>query len=623
MASPTAATEWTVRRQPRSQNRVRYWLLRHTWAYAAGFVTVVAGSFLVMLPPVVLRQAIDEIAAGTTRARLVGFAAIILVLAVLDSVTRFASRLIVSGTSRRIEYALRDDIATHLMELDRRFYLRSHTGDLMARCTNDLEWMRNMLGPTLMDIARTAVMLAIGLGFLFTINVKLALISVAYLPLVGAVVIYVETAMEGKFRAVQDQFGVLTNRAQENISGIRAIKAYAQEEAEIASFGRDNRELMRRALAYAYFSSAFLPAMILVIGSGTVLVVWFGGHDVVADRITIGQFVQFNAILALLGAQLAALGFIVTSWQQGTASMGRISELLNAIPDISDPVSPTPLERIRGEVEFHDVSFGYDDRPVLEHLNLRIPAGATVAIVGGTGVGKTTLVELLVRMHDPTEGRVTIDGVDVRDLPLQQLRQAVGFVPQESFLFSETLRANISFGRPDPPEQELQRAIEIAQLSNDLDQLPDGLGTVIGERGVTLSGGQKQRAALARALLKDPPILVLDDALSHVDVHTEEKILRGLREFMRDRTTIVIAHRTSTLAQADRIVVLADNTIAEQGTHVELIARGGIYARFYDHQLLKEQLERAVEVDGSAGPDGPDGSAGPDGPDGPDGGAPQ
>ena len=218
---------------------------------------------------------------------------------------------------------------------------------------------------------------------------------------------------------------------------------------------------------------------------------------------------------------------------------------------------------------------------------------------------------------------MTIDGVDVRDLPLQQLRQAVGFVPQESFLFSETLRANISFGRPDPPEQELQRAIEIAQLSNDLDQLPEGLGTVIGERGVTLSGGQKQRAALARALLKDPPILVLDDALSHVDVHTEEKILRGLREFMRDRTTIVIAHRTSTLAQADRIVVLADNTIAEQGTHVELIARGGIYARFYDHQLLKEQLERAVEVDGSAGPDGPDGSAGPDGPDGPDGGAPQ
>jgi len=572
------------------------YLLRYRWRYLPGFFALLGASLVVMVPPLVLRHAIDAIAEGSTGSRLAAYGAMILGLAIVESLMRFAARHLVSGTSRRVEYDLRNDLAAHLMRLDQRFYVASQTGDLMARATNDLQVVRDLVGPTLLDLGRTAAMMLFGVAFLLSINVRLALVSIAYLPLIAFLVIYFQSTIEGKYRAVQDQFGKLTTHAQENISGIRTIKAYAQEETEIASFARANQEMMRRSMSWAYYTAGFWPLMTVAAGASTAVVLWFGGHDVVAGRITIGQFVQFNAYLFLLAQPMLSLGWTFTTLQQGIASMKRITEVLSTEPLIKDPAAPAPLTVVRGDIEFQDVTFRHGDIPVLSRINLKIPAGSTVALVGGTGAGKTSLVSLLVRLYDPTEGRVLLDGIDVRDLPLEQVRAAVGFVPQETFLFSEPLKENISYARANPSQEEMTYAIETSQLVTDLPQLTHGLDTVIGERGVTLSGGQKQRAALARALIKNAPVVVLDDALSHVDTHTEEEILRRLGTFMADRTTILIAHRTSTLAGADFIVALEDGTIAEVGTHEELLQKEGVYARFFRRQLLAEQIQDDAEV---------------------------
>jgi ATP-binding cassette subfamily B multidrug efflux pump len=585
--------------QSRPRNQLLHYVARYKWHYAGGLIALVVASFLTMLPPAILRIAIDDLAEGTTRSRLVALGGVIVMIAIIESGIRFIGRLLVSSRARWIEYHLRDDLARRFLLLDQQFYLGSRTGDLMARATNDLNWVRDFMGPTVNDIWRTVVIMAIGLPFLFSIDVRLTLIAIAYFPIITAVVVMIETTLEARFRAIQDQFGHLTNRAQENISGIRAIKAYSQEQSEIESWAADNQEL-----SFGRWVSGFFPMMILATGVGTAMVIWVGGRDVVAGDITLGQFVQFNIYLAIMASQLTVVGWVVSAWQQFVASMARINETLREQPAIDEPDDPRVLDAIRGEIEFVDVSYGHDGRPVLDHFNLRIPAGSTVAVVGETGSGKTTIVDLLARLVDPWEGRVTVDGVDVRELSLGQLRDAIGVVPQEAFLFSDSLYENITFGRMDAPQEEIDEALITSQLSADLEQLGGGLTTVIGERGVTLSGGQKQRATLARALLKHPPMLVLDDSLSHVDTHTEEEILRRMRGFMADRTTILIAHRTSTLISADRIVVLHEGTIAEDGSHEELIARGGIYANFYSQQLLREQLGEEEDETQSTGDGG-------------------
>jgi len=583
-------------------DRILHYLRRYKWSYIVGFVALVSATVFSLLPPLILQRAVDDIEftlsgiGNPDRGLLLQYGLIIMGIALAESVVRYVSRRIVSGAARQIEYRLRADLANHLLRLDQGFYVQARTGDLMSRLTNDLQAVRDFIGPTVVDMSRSLVVLIAGFGFMIVIDVRLTLIAFAYLPVVILLMAYFETNIEKRFFEVQDQIAVLTERSQENVSGIRAIKAYAQEDAEITAFARENLEMRRRAMRLGIYEAALLPAMIVLTGGGTLLVLWFGGHDVIDGRITLGEFVQFNFILTILSSQLMAVGWIVASAQLGVVAIRRINEVFRTQPAIDDGAGQ-PARITAGNIEFRNVTVRFGEaEPVLRDINLVIPGGGTVAIVGATGQGKTTLANLVPRLLDPNEGQVLLDGVDVRELSLVELRHQIGFVPQESYLFSESLRENISYGRQDASDVEYQRALDTSQLSNDLVQLTQGINTIIGERGITLSGGQKQRAAIARALLKDPPVLILDDALSHVDTHTEEEILYRLRDYMRNRTTIIIAHRTTTLRSADRIVVLEGGGVAEQGTHAELIALNGVYARIYREQLALEKRSEDVDA---------------------------
>ncbi|MDQ7850745.1 MAG: ABC transporter ATP-binding protein [Armatimonadota bacterium] len=571
--------------------RLRGAIVRHRGEYARGFALGVVATGVALLAPAVLRRAVDGIRAGISLPELLGLAAAYVGLALLAAAIRFFWRTSIIGASRRIEYELRNAYFAHLQRLHLGFFQHTRTGDLMARAINDLHAVQRLAGPGIMYAANTPVMLLLVGGWMVRLDLHLALWVGAIMPLIAVTFFLLGRQIHHRFQQVQEQFSTLSARAQENFSGIRVVKAFAQEPYEIADFARLAREFIRRNLRLMVVQGALWPSMTLILGVAAAVLLWQGGLAVVQGRITVGTLVQFYAYLGQLAWPMIALGWVTNLIQQGVASMGRLDEILNVRPAIADHPDPHPLRTIRGEIEFRDVSFAYDGKPVLHGITLRIPAGSTVAVVGPTGSGKSTLVSLIARLFDPTEGRVLIDGVDSRRLPLALLRRAIGFVPQEPFLFSETIEENLGFGLESADGRRILAAAEVAQLAEEVAEFPQGYSTVVGERGVTLSGGQKQRATLARALARDPAILILDDALSSVDTHTEARILERLRGVLATRTSILISHRISTVRHADQIIVLDEGRIVERGAHEALLARGGLYADLYRKQLLQEELE--------------------------------
>jgi ATP-binding cassette, subfamily B, multidrug efflux pump len=464
----------------------------------------------------------------------------------------------------------------------------------MARATNDLSAVRQLLGPGLSNIVGSGLTVIVSAVWMFAIDIPLALVTVLLLPTISATFVVVGQRMRRRFALVQTQFGHLSTRAQENFSGIRTIKAYAQEEAEIQSFLGANREYQRLNLNYVLLSGLIWPMMALLIGLTAALILLIGGQAVASGRLTLGEFVQFNAYLGLLTWPMIALGWTVTLYQQGSASMERIAQVLHRRPAIESRDLPAERRPIQGDIRYENVGIRYGEHWIVRDIAFHVPAGSSLAIVGATGAGKTTLVNLLARVQDPAEGRVLVDGRDVKELALDDLRKSVGYVPQDTFLFSVPLRENVGFGRLEYTPEEFDDALLVSQLINDLPQFPNGMDTLLGERGVTLSGGQKQRTAIARAVLKDPAILILDDALSSVDTHTASEILRHLRRFMEGRTTVIIAQRIATVKDADQIIVLHDGRVVERGTHTELVKADGRYAAMYRRELLQQELGEEV-----------------------------
>jgi ATP-binding cassette subfamily B multidrug efflux pump len=547
----------------------------------------------VLVPPIIGR-AIDDMQRAGISLHKIGVLALLLLLASgTKAIFQFLIRWGLIGISREIEFDLRNDLFKHLEGLSHSFYQRTRTGDIMAKATNDLNAVRMLLGPGFMYTANTIVFTAFALGFMLHISYRLTFYAFLPLPVVSVVIQYFGRRIHERFERIQAMFSEISARAQENFSGVRIIRAYAQEEAEIASFETANREYIARSLKLVRLMGMLWPTLETMLGLAIVLVLWLGGREVLLGRMTVGQFTAFNTFMVQLTWPVIALGWVINIFQRGTASLLRISQLMNEKPEIVDVPNvhvPTSDEQLAGDIEFRNLQFSYDGTPVLHDINLRIPAGSSLAIVGPTGSGKTTLVSLIPRIYDVEAGMVLIDGKSVRDYPLAFLRRNIGFVPQETFLFGETIRENIAFGVPDATDQDVRWAAEAANIAIEIEDFPERYKTIVGERGITLSGGQKQRTAIARALIRNPRILVLDDALSSVDTQTEDKILNHLREVMRGRTTIFISHRVSTVRNADRIAVLHSGRIVELGTHEELIARNGYYSDLYNKQLLEEEL---------------------------------
>ena len=552
-----------------------------------------------MLFPLVVAMVIDGLNTGVTKRKVLIFSGMLLGVTVGKGIFLFLSRLILIGISRDIEYDLRNDLFTQLEKQPASYYHRNRTGDIMARMTNDLNAVRMLLGPAIMYSANTILFSVGALFFLLRISPFLTLVALVPLPLASILVQALGRKIHDRFERIQAMFSDISAHAQENFSGARLIRAFAQEEAQIASFDKANREYIRRGLRLVQLMGMLWPTLEFVLGLALAITLLVGGHEVLTHRISVGNFVAFNTYMMMMTWPIIAVGWVVNLFQRGTASIIRINELLTEEPAIddrdADPGIPAGL-KLRGEIELRNLTFAYPTdstaKPleVLRNISLKIPAGGSLAIVGPTGSGKSSLVSLIPRLYDAPEGSVLLDGRPLRDYPLETLRRNIGFVPQETFLFSETLRENVAFGVPAATDEEVFMAAEAAHIRAEFDEFPNGFQTMVGERGLTLSGGQKQRSAIARAVLRDPSVLILDDALASVDTYTEEQILNELRRIMRGRTTIFISHRISTVRHADKIAVLVKGRIVEYGSHEQLLAREGYYASLFQKQLLEEEL---------------------------------
>jgi ATP-binding cassette, subfamily B, multidrug efflux pump len=626
--------------------RLLQYVVRYKRKFALGLACVVLTRAVALAGPAVLGFAIDDLTRGVTRGKLAGYGALLLAIGLVGGFFLFLQRRILIGASRDIEYDMRNDFFAHLQTLPLSYFQAHRTGDLMSRATNDLSAVRMMIGPSIMYSANTMLTFVVALTVMVSIDARLALWSLIPLPFVSISVKVFGSQIHKRFEQIQAQLSEVSAIAQEALSGVRVVRAYRQEEAELERFRRSIDEYVRRSRRLIVIQGFFFPSMGFFLGLGALLVLWLGSREVIQGRITVGEFVAFNSYLTMLSWPMIAFGWVTNMLQRGMASWKRMIEILDVEPAIADNLGTQSAQsaqnqevfagsagfafnrrEIRGEIEFRDLTFGYgDSAPVLDHVSAKIQAGQTVALVGVTGSGKSTLISLLARLHDPPPGTVFIDGVDVREIPLGVLRTAIGFVPQEPFLFSDTLADNVAFGldaddarltpsRYDQVEggsakasaerndesgrsakasaernERILSATAVARLDKDVADFPKGYETMVGERGITLSGGQKQRTALARAIAVDPRILVLDDALSAVDTYTEEEILTRLRGVTRERTAIIVSHRISTVREADVIFVLDGGRIAERGTHDELIRHNGLYAELHKKQLLEEEL---------------------------------
>lgn len=574
----------------RSLSRLYPYLYQHRSRLALGGVTIVLANAFQMLGPRVMGAAVDSLFAGVDRRQLLVYAGTLIGLTVLEGVSRFASRYWFIGASRDMEYSLRSDVFNHFLVLPMSFYQRNKTGELMSRATNDLSNVRMLLGPGIMYSANTLLTTTLAIGFMLSIDWRLTLLALAPLPLVSFGVRQVGRRIHALTEASQAKLAELSARVQESMAGVRVVKAFVQEEAEIRDFRRLNEELVERNDHLIRLTSLFYPFMQFLLGLAIAGILWFGGREVVQGAITRGEFVQFIFYLGTLAWPVIALGWVVNIFERGRASLLRLNYILDAEPEEAG-IGAVSAPEIRGEIEFRNLTFAYNGTPVLKNVSLLVPPGRTLAVVGATGSGKSSLVQLIPRLYNPPPESLFIDGTPVEKIPLERLRRSIGFIPQDTFLFGESLRENIAFGLESASDAQVAHAARVSNLSPDVEGFPSGFGTIVGERGITLSGGQKQRTAISRAVIRDPKILILDDALSSVDTHTEEQILKELKAIMKGRTSILIGHRVSTVKEADEIVVLDRGEVVERGTHESLLRQDGYYAALHRRQLLEEEIE--------------------------------